>query len=571
MKRAIIIVGLMAMILGVVMMMANGRKVCKEAFNSRVMNSVGESVLKADEWLCEPGGTAMSKSGLLTSQTAKHPSKTMCMIGHLQSQSLQQSGGCSKANDALYNADFSDLVEDISLQEGVDGIAKCVITMNMASPGGVSTSSQASIGKVKSYDAYLKKRSIEVSPLYLNMKRMYENMSERHEHVKREYESVKKEYERLSVERQKCDKTMTSKLSEESLTNALNTCNTQLTLCNTPSIVSAPVSQFMRRPSSYRYRFMERFESPDDDHPTVITKDEAVAGELREADEEASSRHLGNYEWISDDNPSGGGFVKRHTSLIKAKVEDVQELMWWMLPQPDTSDSSAKFKDSTWKRPASVSMRASGGITDRIAGNMTSLGGTMVSLGDVGCVVGTYTMRETGLVRTDAANANVRFSSCLFPAISGELLKQQGGCSKANAGLYQTRFATLVEDIKEEKGADGDGRCTVTFKKGNPLSVPVQSLSDASPQQLGDMAKQYDEFVKENVITSSYEYRNMMMMYLDMKAKYEAMLRSYSTMFLLKDDMQFKLDECNRRANLLRSTNVCNSQLQKCRTERGSS
>lgn len=547
---------------------------------SQNVSPIAASVLNAGDWLCRPGNNAMVQSGLLRSLAVDDHQKTVCMLGSLSAPALQQRGGCSTANSALYDAAFSDLVEDISLQEGVDGVAKCAVTLNMPPPAVAATAGHSSVGKARSYDSFLKKRSIEISPTYITLKAQYEEVKALYEQRKREYEAMKADYERLTRERNACSTNEAAQLAEETrLRREVDACNVERNACEgirhdrdgwymryvgpllpvfvrssnfsggggggggSIAAITAKSSSKKKPKKPTRGRLpWETFEQAPPESKVVMGTEEMMEGELEEL------LKAGRVRSTRDAMKSHSGWSPPTPTAPQAAApdeEDVGPPRWWTLQQPDTSSSSAPAGPA--RRPAQMSSGAPGGLTDRIAQGMTSQGMSMMSLGDVGCVVGTHAMNQAGLVRTNVKHADTRVTACMFPAMAKELLEQQGGCSKSNAAVYHSRFASLIDNIAEEDGYEGIERCVVRFHKGNPLAAA--SVGGLSPQEVGDLAKQYDAFVRENTVTMSDEYKELMAKYIEMKRKHDEMVIMLADMTAMRNDMQNQLSACWQRVH----------------------
>jgi hypothetical protein len=527
------------------------------------INDAGSALLRRSSWLCSPAGVPMKASGLLKSQTQNSVAKTICMLGSRSAPALLQAGGCSKKNDALFDPAFSDLVEDIRVQEGTDGIANCAVLLNVPSEPGVKRAGAASIGKAKSYDGFLRVRAIQISAIYQNMLELYKDMESKYEAKKAEYEKLLRDtqtkqeaYNGLYADYilwtkavQECgSEEVKQKRELERLKQEVEGCKRELKAC---------LDQAMRLQAE---TFVDG-PAPSTKTSELISRERVLQGDANEVGSYMRNAPEVDVHQLNSMKPSHSpsSAAKRPSSSMGTRTREEQGAgapAWWTLPQPIMASSSmaASVEENKLNRPANLTSSYGGFVseedsapqlTDRMVDNLDDETEAMVKLHDVGCVIGDYTMHASGLVRAGAQlsthlNTDERFLKCLFPAgTTSDLLAAPGGCSKENNSLYADEYASLIDDIATEGDFEGVPTCVVTFKTGNPLA---SDDSVTSAQAAGDSAKQYDNFVREQVILASEEYKAIRREYLQMKAKYEAMVTTYDEAMVQYQEMVRKFD-----------------------------
>lgn len=535
MLAVVIILGSIVTIVAIVMLRRFSRNRLESFSMQHVdnMNREGHRVLGAGDWACRPGGVPMIGSGLLRAQTLASTKKTYCMLGSTATSVLEHSGGCSKTNDALYESSFGDVVDDISMQEAVKGAAKCTITLNApprGQPGPHRSSGRmpASGGRLRSYDKFLRRRSIEISPMYVTMKMMYEDMVERYKQKKKDYENMQDQV--------KEKKRMYTALNKDYLAWVART---QTCLGKE----AAAIAEANALKKSYESCTDVRLPKCKDVLQSYLIRAE---------------REL----FVNGPSPKPRRAVPRNVSKLRRSFpvrKGPKTPDWWTLPQPVVESIRPEDDDDLSSRPVRrMNLRR----------DLDRTGSRLVASEDVVCRVGSYEMKAAPLVRTDVREADKRYAGCVFHSSWGtDLLPSRSSCSKSNPRIYSDAFEDLIDDVRFSDASEGVRKCVVTFRKPDPASL----VNGYGASTLEGQAKQYDNFVYEAGIQASAEYKKMVAMYEEMYNKYLAMVALYDAEYLKFLEISKQYDDLrDTRDKEVAAHNTCQSSLAKANAEKQS-
>ena len=564
------------------------------------------------DWLCKPGGEPMQQSGLLTSQTQDYSTaKTVCMFGASHAPTLRRPGGCSKSNDALYDPAFADIVDDISMQEAVDGVAKCTLILNAPPPGPgpqqaggpqaggpqAGGPQQASVGKIRSYDAFLKQRAIELSDLYQRLKAAYEYTKQLYEKKKEEYERAKQETESLKSQADTCAISYNdARVAETRSREALAQCQADLSACQQTLAArqqelaarqqerrqertvrrQARASDRFWNPLSRlaRSRRRERFENSGGPQPRT-NADGVVFIDYLPQETAHVDRVISKQKPMSM-LPNAGRFATPPSRVAQSVAHTTS--MVWAAREAETAGQQAG-KPVIRKSPplppsvflprpvASGAYDPQSGLTQRVTANWVAQ--DSVGMQDPGCRVGTHVMTGAPLVRSDLKDADKRFVQCYMPASASDLVNAPGGCSKQNSKIFSGEFADLVTDVREDEAVEGVRKCVVTFASPGAYDFDGGPTSfDSALLRAGQRAKEYDSFLSRNIVLQSPEYNSLLRKYWDIQAKYEQMLWMYLEQVKAKVAESVRLGVCQANLKLTTAARAAaDQQHAKCQEE----
>jgi hypothetical protein len=138
------------------------------------VNRAGDAMASFNDNICLMNGVSMNKSGLL--KDPKVAGAGACVFANLSSEALQKPGMCSKDNDSLYDANFADVVEDISITKPDSAVMtnpKCVVKFKIAASDPSRLQGTADPSRVREYDQHLADKQIEATPEYITLDRKY--------------------------------------------------------------------------------------------------------------------------------------------------------------------------------------------------------------------------------------------------------------------------------------------------------------------------------------------------------------------------------------------------------------
>jgi hypothetical protein len=189
-------------------------------------DALKQQFLSVLDFVCKPGGTAlMSKSRLLRASDTLN--SNACMVDSIEHHILKEPGSCSKNNAALYKPKFARVVDNISVQDAITGIAKCVIDMK---PG-------ATKRDLSSYDSFLRKQMVLTSPHYKHLLQLYNDLVEAIRTIKGQIKAMQFDLRAEATKTAACNASVASlfrNARNEALaaSQSLGPCRAQLMECN---------------------------------------------------------------------------------------------------------------------------------------------------------------------------------------------------------------------------------------------------------------------------------------------------------------------------------------------------